>query len=172
MYNKHEKTGNYYNKPVNKSYNKSTTAARIKVEDFHKQLTFDENWITKGADENFITYAENIGKYIAPMEGKDNQCLSKSQIRNVYGEIKRIQLKGIDCIEGKTSFMLLKPKVAYAEGRNRTMGLTLFKKVFDDLWNSTCKHIDQPGVNVTTYNNFCAIIEAILAYHKAFGGND
>lgn len=140
---------------------------RERPSDFHKSLILKKDWIIKGADREMVEYAEKAGKYMAPLYKHDRQCLSKSQIRNVYGEIKRIQFKGIDTDEGKTSFMLLKPKVAYAEGRNRTMGLTLFKLIFDDLWSETSKEL-----NTITYTNFCALLEAILAFHKAYGGQD
>lgn len=145
---------------------------REKVDAFYKSLSFKEEWITIGADKALVEYAEKAGEYMAPLDKRDKQCLSKSQIRNVYGEIKRIQLKGIHTMEGKTSFMLLKPKVAYAEGRNKTMGLSLFKKLFDDAWNATSKCLDNEKSSIIAYGNFCALIEAILAYHKAYGGQD
>lgn len=138
---------------------------------FYKSLKFNPNWIIKGADKDMIVFSEKAGDYMAPCgltkEDKkyDKQCLSKSQIRNVYGEIKRIQFKDINADETKTSFMLLKPKVAYAEGRNRTMGLSLFKLIFDDAWNEVSKEF-----NKKEYNNFCALLESVLAYHKAKGG--
>ncbi len=134
-------------------------------------LNYRSEWIANGATPEMIVFAEKAGKYMAPWgetnKKLDKQCLSKSQIRNVYGEIKRIQFKGIESDEGKTSFLLLKPKVAYAEGRNRTKGLTLFKLIFDEMWSEVNK-----SPNKKTYDNFCALLEAILAYHKANGGQD
>lgn len=145
---------------------------REKVDVFYKTLIFKDEWIVTGADKSLVEYAEKAGKYMAPLYKGEKQCLSKSQIRNVYGEIKRIQLKRIHTIEGKTSFMLLKPKVAYAEGRNKTMGLSLFKKIFDDAWNTICKCLENEKLSIIAYDNFCAFLEAILAYHKAYGGQD
>lgn len=141
------------------------------VWNYYKDLNFKKDWIIKGADKDMIRFAESAGDYMAPCgetsedKKRDKQCLSKSQIRNVYGEIKRIQYKNIESDEAKTSFMLLKPKVAYAEGRNRTMGLSLFKYIFDDAWAVTGNEL-----NKKTYDNFCALLESILAYHKAKGG--
>lgn len=141
------------------------------VRDFYNSLNFNSDWIVKGADLEMVKFAEKAGVYMAPCgknkreRDKDKQCLSKSQIRNVYGEIKRIQFKDIQSDETITSFMLLKPKVAYAEGRNRTMGLSLFKYIFDDAWAVTGNKL-----NKKTYDNFCALLESILAYHKAKGG--
>lgn len=117
---------------------------------------FNANWITKEADKDLIVFAEKAGKYMA-----DNK-LTNSKIRNVYGEIKRIQMGTFE--KEKSSFYLLRPKVAYALGRERdNRGLEMFKLIFDAAFNSVS--------DGKTYQNFCRLIEAILAYHKANGGN-
>lgn len=119
--------------------------------------SYKSEWITAGANREFVEFAENTGKAMA--EGK----LTKSKIRSIYGEIKRIQAGGFEKM--KSSFYLLKPKVAYALGRDDSnQGLQLFKQVFDKCY---------PDVNDEhSYENFCNFFEAILAYHKAFGGKD
>ena len=87
--------------------------------------------------------------------------LTNSKIRNVYGEIKRIQMGGFE--KNKSSFYLLRPKVAYAVGRDKNnVGLNLFKEVFDE----AVKYVKDDR----TFHNFCNLMEAILAYHKAHGG--
>lgn len=119
--------------------------------------SYKSEWITAGANREFVVFAEKTGKALA--EGK----LTKSKIRSIYGEIKRIQAGGFEKM--KSSFYLLKPKVAYALGRDEfNKGLQLFKQVFDKCY---------PDVNDEhSYENFCNFFEAILAYHKAFGGKD
>lgn len=118
---------------------------------------FKSVWITKGADPEMITFAEEAGKYMAINE------LKNSKIRSIYGEIKRIQMGSFD--SKKTSFLLLKPKVAYALGRDYSnKGLQKFKSIFDKAANEVN---DQKS-----FNNFCDFFEAILAYHKAHGGKD
>jgi len=122
-----------------------------------KELVYDSAWITNGADENLVRYAEEAGKFMA------NNGLTNSKIRSIYGEIKRIQMGEFE--KEKSSFYLLKPKVAYALGRDdRNEGLSLFKLIFDQ------SSVDVK--NQKTYINFCNLIEAILAYHKANGGKD
>jgi CRISPR-associated protein Csm2 len=92
-----------------------------------------------------------------------NNKLTNSKIRSIYGEIKRIQMGEFE--KEKSSFYLLKPKVAYALGRDEhNDGLKLFKLIFD---RSSTDVTDQQA-----YLNFCNLIEAILAYHKAYGGKD
>jgi CRISPR-associated protein Csm2 len=115
---------------------------------------FQSYWITDKIDSAFIDYAEKVGKELK------TQNLSSSQIRNIYGEMKRIQLGDFEKL--KTSFLLLKPKLAYNVGRNNTNGLKLFQKIFDEGYKQVS---DQK-----TFGNFCSVIEAIIAYHRANGG--
>ena len=125
--------------------------------DFWTEIVFNSSWITFGADEYLSDFAEKVGKYLADAK------LTTSKIRNVYGEVKRIQMGGFE--REKASFYLLRPKVAYALGRDKnSSGLKLFKMVFD---KSASFVKDQH-----TYLNFCNLMEAILAYHKAYGGNE
>ncbi len=121
------------------------------------EKNFKEEWIKNGTDSEMIKYAEDTGKFMA-----DNK-LTNSKIRSIYGEVKRIQMAEFE--NEKASFLLLRPKVAYALGRdNSNKGLQLFKSVFDKASKDV---IDQK-----TFDNFCNLFEAILAYHKAYGGKD
>ena len=118
---------------------------------------YKRTWITDGIDKDVIPFAEKMGIYMAKNK------LTKSKIRSIYGEIKRIQMGDFD--KEKASFYLLKPKVAYAYGRDEhNLGLKLFKIVFD-------KSSDDVS-DKRTFINFCKLIEAILAYHRANGGKD
>ena len=126
-------------------------------EEILTKANFDESWITEGANERLPDFAEVLGKYMA------RNGLTNSKIRSIYGEIKRIQMGKFE-IE-KASFFLLRPKVAYAFGRDeKNKGLKLIKLIFERVYLLVK---DQK-----TYNNFCNLIEAILAYHKAYGGKD
>ena len=118
------------------------------------QKEFKPYWITTGIDKNLIDFAEKVGKYLA------QKRMTTSKIRSIYSEIKRIQM---NFDEEKAAFYLLKPKVAYAYGRDKSIGK--FKDVFDECY----KYIED---NKTHYENFCKIMEAIVAYHKANGGKD
>ncbi len=118
---------------------------------------YQSKWITEGADCDLVKFAEKVGKSMA------DGGLTNSKIRSIYGEIKRIQSGDFEKL--KSSFYLLKPKVAYALGRDKNnVGLQLFKKIFDRCYTDV--------KDKRTYENFCNFIEAMLAYHKAFGGKD
>lgn len=128
------------------------SAADRKFKELEKQ--YNPNWINCGADQTINKWAEDSGRFMA------ENGLTSSKIRNIYGEIKRIQMGGFD--KERSSFYLLKPKVAYAyarEDKSKSEGIKLFKKLYDKI---------SDDVNSTEkYNNFCNLIEAILAYHKA-----
>lgn len=119
------------------------------------RVNFNPEWIEKGITQETVEFSDQLGKFI-----KENG-LSSSQIRNVFGEIKRIQMKGFDT--EKASFYLLKPKIAYAAKRQNDIGITTLKKYFD------LAH--QEVTDARTYQNFVDFFESILAYHKAYGGN-
>ena len=146
----------------NKGYSSNRFGGYSKEDlDMDPKRTFEDagykaEWITNGADDRLPEFADRMGKYMA-----DNK-LTNSKIRSIYGEIKRIQMGEFE--KEKASFYLLKPKVAYALGRDKNnKGLQLFKIVFDNC----AKDVS----NQKTYHNFCNLLEAILAYHKANGGD-
>ena len=112
------------------------------------------NWIKDGADDSINDWAKDSGHFMA------ENGLTSSKIRNIYGELKRIQIGGFD--REKSSFYLLKAKVAYAyarEDKSKSEGIKLFKKLYDK--------ISEDVDSTDKYDNFCNLIEAILAYHKA-----
>lgn len=118
--------------------------------------TFKDEWIENGIDREAVNFTEKLGKFIS------NNGMTPSQIRNVFGEIKRIQIKGYE-IE-KASFYLLKPKFAYAAKRNKSDGINEMKKIFDSAHAAVN--------NETSFSNFVDFYESILAYHKAFSNKE
>lgn len=155
--------GQDYNGNSRNNYNGgNSTTEKIFASKKFESLKFNAEWIKQGATPAMVTAADEAGKYMA-----DNG-LTSSKIRSIYGEIKRIQMKGFE--EEKTAFYLLKPKVAYAVGRekqtnkNNMEGLILFQLIFNQCF--------QYVTNDATYKNFCNLMEAIIAYHKAYVKND
>ncbi len=130
---------------------------------FLAEHPFKKEWISIGSDAEMIAFSEQVGGFLA--KGGPEQQLSTSQIRNIFGEIKRIQLKGLSDPAALASFMLLKPKVAYAEGRKQNQGIFVFRRYFDSAWATVLEN-DRGR----RFENFCYLLEAILAYHKANGG--
>jgi CRISPR-associated protein Csm2 len=130
---------------------------------------FKKEWISNGIDDTTVDFAEKFGKYlcdILPDTRLGRMAMTTSQIRNVFGEIKRIQAKGYGL--EKSAFFLLRPKIAYAEARVKAKSgksrIEDFRKVMD------MAHIAVK--EESHFQNFVDFFEAILAYHKAAGGRD
>ncbi|GAB2596416.1 type III-A CRISPR-associated protein Csm2 [Spirosoma areae] len=132
----------------------------------YNQVEFSKSWIESGITDDCIRFAEGFGSHL------ERNKFTTSQIRNVFGEIKRIQMSGF--ANGRTDFLLLKPKMAYAARRaqdkdRQATGAADFERVMK---------LAHEAVKARTPNdderfeNFCDFIEAILAYHKAAGGRD
>lgn len=109
--------------------------------------------IIKGDTEKLVRESEAFGKQLK------RKNLTTSQIRNVFGSVKKMEMKGFNPNE----LRLLKPKLAYAAGRSKNNGVSDLRKVL-----STA--IDCVGDDKGKFENFCNFFEAILAYHRAEGG--
>ncbi|MCI6110596.1 MAG: type III-A CRISPR-associated protein Csm2 [Prevotella sp.] len=152
-YNNSNGYGQRWNGNQNKNDNKPKIDAKEEAAKIFAKNKFLVSWIENGADEALPDYAEFIGKAMA-----DNK-LTSSKIRSVYGEIKRIQMG--EFAKEKASFYLLRPKVAYAVGRDKeNIGLQLFKLVFD----KSAKCVKDKD----TFLHFANFMEAVLAYHRAY----
>lgn len=82
--------------------------------------------------------------------------LTSNQLRKFFGEVKRQQMQGYN----KTDFIMLKPKLAYAVGRADKS--SKIKDLYFVLSDAIDNVSDEKG-----FQNFIAIFEAIVAYHKA-----
>lgn len=112
---------------------------------------------TKG----MVEWAEKIAK--KTLEDKKNP-LTTSQIRNIYGTVKKLDMVG-DSEDVLPKLILLKPKLAYAVGRNdKVEGLKLLRDVLGAAIDLVAEKRNP------RFQNFCRFFEAILAYHKAEGG--
>jgi CRISPR-associated protein Csm2 len=103
--------------------------------------------------EALVTAAENLGQRLA-------RNLKTSQIRKVYGAVKKIQMS--DEFR-RNDLIMLKPKLAYAAARNDAV---------NDLKDALTQAIDKVGDDPQRFKNFVDFFEATLAYHKAAGGQD
>jgi len=124
---------------------------------------FDPKWIKEGADPKMIVYCDKLGKFL-----KDSG-ISSSQLRNIYGEINRIKLKGLQ--NEKSAFWLLKPKIAYGAARIDNKNQKEAFKVFFE--KALQKALDAVEIeNAKTFDNFQKFFEAVIAYHKYHGGKN
>lgn len=128
---------------------------------------FDPRWITEslmlksGQYDDAVSFAEKFGEDIA---GE----FTTNQIRNFFGEVRRIEMKGIQ--SEKVSFLLLRPKLSYAVKRNQNQSSIKFKEVVLKAHEAVMGAKDNSAEFEKRFQNFVDFLEAILAYHKAYGG--
>lgn len=112
--------------------------------------------ITIGVTEETVQFAECFGRYLTDGDSRNKTNLTTNQLRKFFGEVKRQQLQGYK----ESSFVMLKPKLAYAVGRaDKDNKIKDFYKVISDAMSYV--H------NEEQFKNFVKIFEAIVAYHKA-----
>jgi len=128
---------------------KGPTASNVEVEEV-AQPKIDISEIIENGGEPLVTAAEILGRKLA-------RSLKTSQIRKVYGAVKKIQMSEEF---NRNELIMLKPKLAYAAAR---------KPEVEDLKDTLTKAINEVDDD-KKFKNFVDFFEAILAYHRAFGG--
>lgn len=98
--------------------------------------------------------------------------LTTAQIRALFGEVRQIEAEwSLDNKkpEAFRRLVLLKPKLAYRARRERGQAVKILVEVLD-------KSLDQVtqgdlASRDGNFRRFVEFFEAILAYHKSYGGN-
>ncbi len=109
-----------------------------------------------------VKFAEKFGRYLGQTDKTPDgrkiiaMKLTTNQLRKFFGEVKRQQLQGYE----ESSFVMLKPKLAYAVGRADK------NNKIRDFYEVIAKAIDLVD-NEQKFKNFVQVFEAIVAYHKA-----
>mgnify|MGYP000023538183 CR=1 FL=1 len=116
--------------------------------------------ILEGDYQTLVEEAERIGQELV------KQRLTTSQIRNVFGEVKRLQMRF-----DPNRLRMLKPKLAYMGARAGDGGQRLrdvLSAAVDAVFsgNPAGSEVEQ------RFRRMVDFFEAILAYHKAYGGRD
>ena len=97
--------------------------------------------------------------------------LKTNQIRNFYSAITRMRAEYEQAEEGKgydkvkTQLIMLKPKLAYAAGRQ-----TAVRANFYPFMTSAIQSIETAGSKTQAIENFFLLVESVVAYHKFHGG--
>lgn len=118
-----------------------------------------DNVIEEGG-QPLVDAAENLGNKLK------NSGLKTSQIRKVYGAVKKIQVSEEF---QQNDLIMLKPKLAYAAARNRAV--TDLKDALTQAIDKVIDEVDDEKKKFK-FKNFVDFFEATLAYHKAAGGQD
>ncbi len=138
--------------------------------------TLDSNWLTeeKGLPMAAVNFAEALGKHLtAPFLTKKGQLISgrdamtTTQLRNFFSEIRRIQMKGFK--NNQSDFFMLKPKLVYASGRVLESNRYNKIKDFVEVLRILIEKVSENGEE-NHFINFTKFVEAVVAYHKWYGG--
>lgn len=140
-----------------RDHQQSATIAGKTQEDWKAAI---QSWIKEGISKETIVYAESMGKKLK------EEGLTTSQIRNVFGEMRKIQMNGF---AGEVAnFLLLKPKLAYAAKRQNARGMDSFYDLFCTAYEAVDTQEMEKGP--IQYDQLLQLMEAVLAYHKYHGG--
>lgn len=130
------------------------------------KVTDIQNWIANSLNEKAILFSEFFGRYV------EEAGLTTSQIRNVFGEVKRIQMKATTTETlDELALLMLQPKLAYAAKRADKEGTRELKDVLTEAIKKVLEEGTDIEIKKVRFENFSNFFEAILAYHKSSGGN-
>lgn len=122
--------------------------------------------LTTIAPEELDRRGEEWGKKLADQQ----DGVKTNQIRNLYAAVQHIRVRASqpepDTEDINRRLVFLKPKLAYATGRQRQL-----RQLRDFLVlaiDSVVHSADPPKAR----ENFFILMESIVAYHKFYGGRD
>ncbi len=115
--------------------------------------------IAEGDPEILVEWADKIGEAIA-------RQITTSQIRNVFGTARQIQLRWDNDPEGAyRDAVLLRPKLSYFAKREGRVMEDLRKILTPAL--EVMSEAEDNSERQKRFNRFMDFFEAIVAYHKA-----
>jgi len=132
----------------------------------------DPKWIREGVTDETVEWTKSFGEFLQQDDSisRGSSPLTTSQIRKFFGELKRIQA---DPVKYGEDIPLLKAKLAYAVGRDVSKwgGKVVYKSKIKEFYEELEKGINAVRTKEKTdINNFVKLVEAIVAYHKYYGG--
>jgi CRISPR-associated protein Csm2 len=114
--------------------------------------------IRDGDYHTLVDLAESVGRLLR------DQKLSTSQLRNVFGEVRRLQGS-----YDRNRLIMLRPKLAYMAVRAGNGG-----KALRDLLTRALEEVFAGSPDEDSekerFRRMADLFEAVLAYHRAFGG--
>lgn len=117
----------------------------------------------EGGARTLVKQAEVLGKRLV------DERLKASQIRAVFDEVRQIESLWLqDEQRALRKVHLLKPKLAYRAARSQD-GVPTLKKVLSRAIDIV---VEAPETAKERFRRFTEFFEAIIAYHKAYGGRD
>lgn len=128
--------------------------------------------ISEGKAPLLVEWAERIGESLA-------RQVTSNQLRNVFGTVRQIQMAwDSNPTRAYRDVVLLKPKLGYFAKRERGRGMADLERVLvpaiDEIVKTEQEFRDEQeraNAKKERFNRFAEFFEAIVAYHKKYGGN-
>ena len=114
-----------------------------------------------------VNQADELGKKLK------NIGLATNQIRALFGEVRQIDAQWkIDQqrATARRRLILLKPKLRYRARRERGQAVKELVDVLEPALDIVIQEKDEDKKEIF-FHHFLDFFEAILAYHKSYGGN-
>ena len=129
-------------------------------------------WVQSPITDEVVQWCKSFAEYLSPQSKPQNgqsrsEPLTTSQLRKFFGQIRLIES---DVVTHKAELAMLKPYLAYAVGRDKKktridVFAAQISKALDGIRKDD-EHIKED------FKNFISIYEAIVAYHKFYGGKE
>jgi len=140
-----------------------------------KQMLLDKDVVViLNGIENLSAFKDLDIKLLANEGGYADTVANKlkdmktTQLRRFFGAVKEIEtnLNGKSWKDVEADFYLLKPKLAYAKGRN------LIPAEFHEVVKTSMNKVDvgESSDKIASYKIFVKFLESIVAYHKFHWG--
>lgn len=147
---------------------------------FKVDVTAVRKVIAKDDPKKLVELTEKYGKHLADAR------LATSQIRSIFGSVRQMESRWYDDKQrnqGIRDLLMLKPKLAYQEVRHKpqrredpnAVGMlrAMLEPAIDAVIDPGEDHnTEEDGDNQKRFRRFMEYFEALLAYHKAYGGAD
>ena len=109
----------------------------------------------------------------AETQAQKSKRVKTHQLRNIFGAVSKMRTKYQNSADGEAfatiemDLVMLKPKLAYAAGRQKELKASLYQFMIDAI-NSILNAPEDKKKNALS--NFFALMESLIAYHKFYGG--
>jgi CRISPR-associated protein Csm2 len=140
---------------------------RINLDEWGRDLARKIQDLGSVDAETLIDVAQTLGGFLG-RKTRDNPeaiDLKMNQIRRFLDAVRKIEseMKAKSFDEVKDSVVLLRPKLAYAAGRERRV---------KPLMNVLDPAIKSGATSKENFNKLLRLIEGIIAYHRFYGGSN
>jgi CRISPR-associated protein Csm2 len=137
---------------------------------------FKKEWIEAEINDDCIQFMEDFGLFLCDKKNAEERfpgfkAVTTSQMRNIFSEVKRIEVKVINeeqYEKNRSHILLLRPKIAYNTAR--VLASKRDSKMID------LREVLEKGLlaikDYQQFKRFSQFFEGIIAYHKVYGGKD